>query len=101
MKEKIPFNSHVNAKTQQILYKSQKSKTFKYKVDYEKTDKPYSSHIHCSDIVTDKFTLLPKYRFYQTHEFHKLLNNLLKNKAFSVFQQTLTICKNLINNLYH
>ena len=31
----------------------------------------------------------------------KLLNNLLKIKAFSVFQQTLTICKNHINNLYH
>ena len=52
-------------------------------------DKPYSSHIQCSDKV------------YQTLEFHKLLNNLLKIKAFSVFQQTLTICKNLINNLYH
>ena len=64
-------------------------------------DKPYSSHIQCSDKVTDKFTLLPKYQFYQTLEFHKLLNNLLKIKAFSVFQQTLTICKNLINNLCH
>ena len=52
-------------------------------------------------MITDSFILQPKLKFYQTHEFHKRANNLLENKAFSIFfiqtfalfKQIVTICK--------
>ena len=123
MKYKSPFHSVDNMDivsgsfNSNFSCKCQKTKNFvlgpeKYifncKVDSEKTDKPYSSHIDYSDMMTDSFILQPKFKFYQTHEFHKLVNNLSENKAFSVFhtnicslQANFDNLQNLINNLDH
>ena len=46
-------------------------------------------------MITDSFILQPKFKFYQTHEFHKLFNNLLENKAFNVFHTN--ICSRQVN----
>ena len=116
MKDKFPFHSVDNMdivsgsfnsnfsckcqKTTNFILGSEKC-IFNYKVDSDKTDKPYCSNIDHSDMMTDD-------EFYQTHEFDKLVNNLLEKKAFSVFHTN--ICsleanfdnlQNLINNLDH
>ena len=102
------FNSNFSCKCQKttnFVLGSEKY-IFNYKVDFEKTDKPYSSHIDYSDMMTDSFILQPKFKFYQTHEFHKLVNNLSENKVLSVFhtnicclQANFDNLQNLINNL--
>ena len=58
--------------------------------------------------MSDSFILQPKFKFYQTHEFHKLVNNLSENKVLSVFhtnicclQANFDNLQNLINNLDH
>ena len=104
----VSFNSNFLwkcQKTTKFVLGSEKY-IFEYKVDSEKTDKPYSSHIDYSDMMNDGFVLQPKFKFYQTHEFHKLVNNLSENKAFSVFhtnicslQANFDNLQNLINNL--
>ena len=72
---------------------------FNYKVDSEKTDKPYSSHIDYSDMMADSFILQCKFKFYQIYEFHKLVNNLSENKAFSVFHTNICSLQANFDNL--
>ena len=99
-------NSHVNAK-KQTLYQGLKSifLTTKYKVDSGKTDKPNSSHTDYSDMMTDGFILQPKFKFYQTHEFHRFVNNLPGNKGFIFFHRSICCLQanfgNLIYDLDH
>ena len=92
-------------KTTNFVLESEKY-IFNYKVNSEKTDKPHSSHVDYSDMMTDNFILQPKFKFYQIHEFHKLVNNLSENKTFSVFhtnigslQANFDNLQNLINKL--
>ena len=94
------FNSNFSCKCQKttnFVLGSEKY-IFNYKVDSEKTEKPYSSPIDYSDMMTDSFILQPKFKFYQTHEFHKLFNNLSENKAFSIFHTN--ICSLLEDPLF-
>ena len=97
------FNSNFLCKRQKTtnFVSGSEKYIFNYKVDSERTDKRYNSHIDYSDMMTDSFIL-------QTHEFHKLANNLSENKAFTVFhanicslQANFDILQNLINNLDH
>ena len=87
-----------NNKQQTLYILGSEKHIFNYKVDSEKTDKSYSSHIDYIDMMTDSFILQPKFKFYQTHEFHKLFNNLSENKAFSIFHTN--ICSLLEDPLF-
>ena len=69
---------------------------FNNKVDSEKTDKPNSSHFDYSNIMTDSFILQPKFNFYQTNEFDKVVNNIAENKAFSVFYKTFYLSSKIL-----
>ena len=114
MKDKFPFHSVDNMdivsgsfnsnfsckcqKTTNFVLGSEKY-IFNYKVDSEKTDKPYSSHIDYSDMMADSFILQCKFKFYQIYEFHKLVNNLSENKAFSVFHTNICSLQANFDNL--
>ena len=95
------FNSNFSCeyqKTTNFVLESQKY-ILNYKGDSEETDRPYSSHIDCSDMKTDGFILQPKFKFYHTHAFHKLVNNLLESKAFSVFHTNISSLQANFDNL--
>ena len=123
MKDKFPFHSVNNMdiisgsfnsnfsckcqKTTDFVLGSQKC-IFNYKIDSEKTDKLYCSHTDYGNMMTDSFILQPKFKFYQTHKFLKLVNNLSESKAFSVFHTNICFLQanfdnlqNLISNLDH
>ena len=89
--------SNLNAKNNFVL-RSEKF-IFNYKVDSEKTYKPYSSHIDYGDMMTDNFILQPKLIFYQTHKFQKPVNNLSENKAFIVFHTNICPLQANFDNL--
>ena len=91
--------SHVNAKKKTNFGLGSEKYIFNYKVDSMKTDKPYSSYIDYIDMITDSFILQPNFKFYQTHEFHKLANNLSESKAFSVFHTNICSLQANFNNL--
>ena len=103
------FNSSFSFKCQKTtnLVLGSEKYIFNYNVDFVKTDKPYS-HIDYIDMMTGSFILQPKFKFYQTHEFRRLVNNLLKNKAFRVFHTNICFflanfvnLQNLIYDLDH
>ena len=51
---------------------------FNYKVDSDKTDKPYSSHSDYSDMMSDSFILQPKFKFIRLMNFTNFLTTYRK-----------------------
>ena len=120
MKEKFPLHSLDNREVVKESFISnfdficqnasnysqgQEEFVFKYHSGDTKREKQL---IDEKDNMIDNFLLQPNFKYYQNHDFHKLIKGLKGNKTFSLLhtniyslQGNFENLKNLINNLDH
>ena len=58
---------------------------FDYKIKETSKELSYNNTIENNDQILDNFTLQPNFKVYQNHDFHKMTQNVNKQKDFSVF----------------
>ena len=68
-----------------------KNSAYKFNLSkYKDNDKSFDIMPDALNNIDDTFDLLPSFKYYQTHDFHKLLNKVNQNKIFSLLHTNIS-----------
>ena len=88
--QSISFNSSFPCKCQKILPSDINHPKYAFEYTFRQhDDDKENNNIDYNDQQLDNLRLQPDFKYYQNHEFHKLSQNLIKNKTLSILHKNI------------